>query len=143
MVDLAGGVVPPAGAEGPMPAGSHTGRSHILFVDDEPAVLNALRRMLHPHRQRWDLSFTTSGDQALDILATRPCRLVVTDFRMPGMDGGQLLAEVRDRYPSAARVILSGHTGEINADAITHLAHHFLTKPCKVDALISCIETLT
>lgn len=71
----------------------------ILFVDDEPRVLDGLRRMLHARRHEWDMTFVTSGEEALKVLASAPYDVIVSDMRMPGMDGSQLLDEVRRRYP--------------------------------------------
>jgi CheY-like chemotaxis protein len=65
--------------------------NRILFVDDEPAVLDAIRRSLRIHRARWEMEFAGSAAAALDLLSVAPVDVVVTDFRMPDMDGGQLL----------------------------------------------------
>lgn len=108
---------------------------HILFVDDEPRVLEGLRRMLRPLRHEWQMAFASSGAQALDILALMPFDVLVTDMRMPGMDGAQLLEAVRTRFPSVLRIIL---TGQCNRDTLLRgvsLAHRHLTKPCDPDTL--------
>src|ERR1017187_3520493 len=80
----------------------------ILFVDDEPILLDGLRRMLLPHRARWETMFAGGGDAALRMLEACPCDVVVTDLRMPGMDGVQFLERVRDRFPGIVRIILVG-----------------------------------
>jgi CheY-like chemotaxis protein len=59
----------------------------ILFVDDDPSILNGLRRMMHSFRQDFDLEFAGSGREALEILAKRPTDVIVSDMRMPGMTG--------------------------------------------------------
>jgi YesN/AraC family two-component response regulator len=66
----------------------------ILFVDDEPMVLDGLRRSLHSMRKDWEMVFVTSGSEALESMANQSFDIVVTDMRMPGMDGAQLLEEV-------------------------------------------------
>ncbi|GAB1691102.1 HDOD domain-containing protein [Krasilnikovia sp. M28-CT-15] len=119
-----------------------TGRPSILFVDDEPRILAGLRRMLRVHRDRWDMSFAEGGEEALAALRERPCDVIVSDHRMPGMDGAQLLERVRDQYPRTARVILSGQTDEANLPRIMALAHEFLTKPSTPDQLVGAIERL-
>jgi HD-like signal output (HDOD) protein/CheY-like chemotaxis protein len=114
--------------------------SRILFVDDEPSVLAGLRRMLRHHRGTWDTSFESDGRAALQSLAARPAAVIVTDFRMPGMDGGSLLGEVRRQFPDTVRLVLSGHTDEKDLLGLTDLAHQFLTKPCSPDELQSVVE---
>ena len=59
----------------------------LLFVDDDPAILQGLRRMLRVMRDEWEMSFAESGQQALRMMKKVPVDMVVTDMRMPGMDG--------------------------------------------------------
>lgn len=59
----------------------------ILFVDDERNVLDGLRRMLRNMRKEWDMAFCQGGEEALDALGGEPFDVVVSDMRMPGMDG--------------------------------------------------------
>jgi HD-like signal output (HDOD) protein/ActR/RegA family two-component response regulator len=119
-----------------------TRRPHILFVDDEPNILGGLRRMLRGRRGDWEMSFAGGGAAALEVLRTQPCDVVVSDYRMPGMDGAELLTHVRDESPSTARVILSGQTNEENLLGIMLLAHEVLTKPSTPEKLIATIERL-
>ena len=83
-------------------------KQQILFVDDEPNVLQGLRRMLHPLRHEWEMAFAGSGQEALEHLEHTPCDVVVSDMRMPGMDGAQLLAHIQLQYPHIVRLVLSG-----------------------------------
>ena len=117
-------------------------RPHILFVDDEPRILGGLRRMLRGHRERWDMSFAEGAEAALATLRERPCDVIVSDYRMPGMNGAQLLERVRLDYPATARVILSGQTNEENLLSIIVLAHEFLTKPSSPEQLVATVERL-
>jgi len=117
-------------------------RPHVLFVDDEPRILGGLRRMLRTHRDRWDISFAEGGEAALAVLRERPCDVIVSDYRMPGMNGAQLLERVRQDHPATARVILSGQTNEDNVLSIMVLAHEFLTKPSSPEQLIATVERL-
>ena len=71
----------------------------ILFVDDEPHVLEALRRMLHYTRQEWDMEFVLGGREALARLAVCPCDVVVSDMRMPGMDGASCWSRCGNIFP--------------------------------------------
>jgi len=102
----------------------------ILFVDDEPHVLEGLQRMLRPQRQRWEMAFAPSGKAALELLETRPFDVIVSDMRMPEMDGPALLTHVRDRFPGVVRIVLSGHTSLASALRAVPVAHQFLLKPC-------------
>ena len=112
----------------------------ILFVDDEPQILNGLRRMLRSRRGQWDLNFAVGAEEALSILQRSPMDVIVTDMRMPGMDGAALLAAVNDRFPGVIRIVLSGyHDRDAGIRAAT-VAHHFLNKPCTPEDLQDAIE---
>jgi HD-like signal output (HDOD) protein/CheY-like chemotaxis protein len=117
-----------------------TTQPHILFVDDEPSMLSGLRRMLRGQRERWEMSFAVGGEEAIAVLGSRRCDVVVSDFRMPGMDGAALLQVVRDRHPGTARLILSGHTDEADLLKVILLAHQFVNKPCGEEDIVTAIE---
>ena len=82
-------------------------RFRILLVDDEPNILNALRRVFR--REPYDIVTASSGHDALSLLENEPCHLMLSDFRMPRMDGGELIRRVRARYPEMVRIMLTGH----------------------------------
>ena len=107
----------------------------ILFVDDEPNVLDGLRRMLRGMRQQWEMEFAESGPQALRRLAEAHFDVVVTDMRMPGMDGSALLGEVLQQFPSTVRIVLSGQCGRESVLQAVGPTHQFLTKPCDAETL--------
>ncbi|MFN0085853.1 MAG: response regulator [Blastocatellia bacterium] len=102
----------------------------ILFVDDEPNVLDGLRRMLRPMRHEWEMVFVSGGTEALAALSSRQFDVVVSDMRMPGINGAQLLAEVMSMQPRAVRIILSGHSDQELILKSAGLAHQYLAKPC-------------
>jgi len=107
----------------------------ILFVDDEVSILDGLKRMLRPMRGEWEMSFAPGAEAALALLEAEKFDVIVTDMRMPGMDGAQLLEVVREKYPSVLRIILSGYT-ELQASLrAVPVAHQFLLKPCEPEAL--------
>lgn len=114
--------------------------TRVLFVDDEPAVLNGLRRLLRGFRREWDMSFAESGSDALELMAQAPFDVIVTDLQMPGMGGGELLRKVMELYPSTVRIVLSG-TGDrkLILDAAT-VAHQLLGKPAAPDLLRQTIS---
>lgn len=82
----------------------------ILFVDDESKILEGLQRMLRPERHRWEMAFASGGAAALSLLEAAPFDVIVSDMRMPGMDGAALLKVVRAKYPNVLRIILSGYS---------------------------------
>lgn len=102
----------------------------ILFVDDEVDILEGLRMMLHSKRAEWDMSFVGSALEAMDLIEKQPQDVVVTDMRMPGKDGAQLLQEVQERTPEAVRMILSGYSDQESVMRTVKLAHRYLSKPC-------------
>jgi HD-like signal output (HDOD) protein/CheY-like chemotaxis protein len=112
----------------------------ILFVDDESKILDGIRRILHADRKRWDMEFVVGGEAALQACEAKPFDVVITDMRMPGMDGVTLLGHFQNRYPSTARVILSGYSEVALATRAAHVAHRFLYKPCNVAELQATIE---
>ena len=67
----------------------------VIFVDDEPRVLEGLKRMLRPKRNEWQMTFVGSAAEALNALKKEPCEVVVTDMRMPRLDGLSLLRKIR------------------------------------------------
>ena len=112
----------------------------ILFVDDDPAVLAGLQTVLRPERRRWAVRFAACADEALQSLADAPADLVVTDMRMPGMDGLTLLRRVRALYPATARIILSGYADLGAVAQASAVAHQYLLKPCDAGVLHAVIE---
>jgi putative nucleotidyltransferase with HDIG domain len=112
----------------------------ILFVDDEPSVLGAMRRTLHHMRGEWDVEFAESGAAALKQLAKAPADVLITDMRMPGMDGWQVLLEVKKRYPQIVRLILSGHSDARSIMRTVGTAHQYLAKPCDSVSLKTAIS---
>ncbi len=118
----------------------NTDATRVLFVDDEDRVLSGLRRMLRPYRADWDMSFVDSASAALDELAARAFDVIVSDVRMPGMDGVDLLERVSEKWPDVIRIILSGHANEDSTRRATGVAHQYLAKPCSADQLRETVQ---
>jgi HD-like signal output (HDOD) protein/CheY-like chemotaxis protein len=112
----------------------------VLFVDDEPHLLAALRRMLRSERDRWEMSFASSGAEALELMATERVDAIVSDMRMPGMDGAELLGRVQRDWPSTVRIILSGQADLASVIAVLRSAQQFLAKPCEATVLIGAVD---
>lgn len=111
----------------------------VLLVDDEPKVLEGLKRMLRSMRQEYYTEFATSGMEALEIMTKSAFDVIVTDMRMPEMDGVQLLKEVMKKYPTVVRIILSGQTEQETFLSSSGIMHQFLSKPCDTDSLKAAI----
>jgi HD-like signal output (HDOD) protein/CheY-like chemotaxis protein len=107
----------------------------VIFVDDEPRVLEGLKRMLRPKRNEWQMTFVGSAQAALDALRAEPCEVVVTDMRMPGMSGAELLEVVQREYPDTIRLILSGQAETDSVMKALGVSHQFLSKPCDAEIL--------
>lgn len=112
----------------------------VLFVDDEPNILTGLERTLRPMRTQWEMAFVPGGNEALQALEQHPYDAVVTDMRMPGMTGAQLLDKVRDQFPQTIRIVLSGQSDREAMVRSISSAHQFLSKPCDAEQLKSVLE---
>lgn len=112
----------------------------ILFVDDEPIVLEALKRVFQ--RDGYRLLFCSSAHEALGILEKNEVQIVVSDYRMPGMSGGELMQEVSEKWPDTVRIILSGFAdissvvSAINGGEI----YKFISKPWQNEELKEVIS---
>ncbi|MBL9188456.1 MAG: HDOD domain-containing protein [Opitutaceae bacterium] len=115
-------------------------KKRILFVDDEPLVLQGLQRMLRPMRDEWEMQFADSGTKALELMAVAPCDVVISDMRMPGMNGAELLGRVMQLYPRTVRLILSGHADKELILKCVGSTHQFLSKPCDPEAIRATVR---
>lgn len=112
----------------------------LLFVDDEDNVLAALRRMLRNKRNDWDMTLVNSSPAALEVLEKAPFDVIVSDIKMPGMDGAELLTRVKDLYPGTIRIALSGQVDLNEVIRSIRSVHQYISKPCTADVLIARIE---
>ncbi len=113
---------------------------HVLFVDDEQAILDGLRNSLRKERKRWEMTFALGGQQALEHMKQTPADVVITDMRMPGMDGAELLRHIQRDFPAAARIVLSGQAEREAIMRALPVTHQFLHKPCDGETLRAVIE---
>jgi len=115
-------------------------RPRVICVDDEPRVLKGLRRRLG---RDFDLTLAESGPEALQIMkASDPFHVLVSDMRMPAMNGAQLLAQARAAHPDTVRVLLTGQSDLNDAVAAVNNGNifRFLTKPCPPEVLSSALN---
>ena len=115
-------------------------KKRILFVDDEPQILEGLRHRLHRQRKKWEMEFVHGGHEALERLSNEPFDVIVTDMRMPRMDGAELLRRVHENHPGIVRIVLSGHAEMEIAFKAVPVAHQFLNKPCDAGLLESVVD---
>jgi response regulator RpfG family c-di-GMP phosphodiesterase len=111
----------------------------ILFVDDEPNILMAFRRQL---RTQFDIEVATSGREALDLLSDGLFSVIVSDLRMPVMDGIHFLTQAKAISPDSIRILLTGHADLSTAIDAINQGHifRFQTKPCTMDVLVDSIN---
>ncbi len=115
--------------------------TRILFVDDEVRVLEGLQDLLRKHRKRWDMKFVHGGLDALALLESESFDIVVTDLRMPGIDGFRLLEYLVMNHPRTVRLVLSGDPKRETALKLVPHAHRALVKPCKLGELEAALES--
>jgi HD-like signal output (HDOD) protein/CheY-like chemotaxis protein len=96
--------------------------------------------MLRSQRHDWEMAFAPGGEAALALMEASPFDVIVSDMRMPGMDGATLLWRVREAHPEVVRIVLSGHTELSTALRVVPVAHQFLDKPCDAEMLRVAIE---
>ncbi|MEZ5307988.1 MAG: response regulator [Pyrinomonadaceae bacterium] len=113
---------------------------NILFVDDEPLLLHGVQRMLRDRSNVWDMDFVDSGEAALARFEEKKFDVVVSDMRMPDMDGGELLNRVKEKWPDCVRIILSGFSEKDMILRSVGTAHQYLSKPFNADGLAQTID---
>ncbi|WDD97601.1 HDOD domain-containing protein [Thalassomonas actiniarum] len=111
-----------------------------MFVDDEPLVLKGIQRSLY--NCGYEIVFAEDALEALFLLTQEKIDLIVTDMRMPKMDGADLLEKITQFYPDMVRIILSGHADEEASLKASLVAHQWLTKPSKPEMLLNLIENI-
>ena len=115
-------------------------RKELLFVDDESAVLNTLHRTLRklPYRKH----FASSADEGLEIMKKHPIGIVISDQRMPGMNGTEFLQEVRNINPETVRVILSAYANRAGIDVAREKCdtHYIMRKPWRSEDLMFLLQ---
>jgi HD-like signal output (HDOD) protein len=117
----------------------------VLFVDDDQSILDALRRLFRARRSEWSMNFALGGLEALRLVETETFDIVISDMRMPDVDGSRVLDAVRRSQPGCVRLVLSGHSTSDAALSAVGSAHQFIAKPCEpavLDRLLTRIWSL-
>lgn len=118
-------------------------KTRILFVDDEPSMIRVLKMALRSMSNEWEMDFAASGEDALKLIEVKTFDVVVSDMRMPGINGAQLLNYILRKHPHTIRIILSGYSDLSEVVNCVGLTHQFLEKPCKLDDLKDCLKRVT
>ena len=113
---------------------------NVLFVDDERPILEGLRSRLRHLHHKWNMEFVDGGALALERMQQRPYDVLVTDMRMPGIDGAKLLEVVSTQWPQTVRIVLSGYTELEQTVRLVPFAHQYLSKPCQPQQLENVVE---
>ncbi|MFO1475134.1 MAG: response regulator [Verrucomicrobiota bacterium] len=114
-------------------------KKRILFVEDDPVLLEMYLMMVESGGKQWEVFTAESGREALEKLKTTPVNVVVSDMHMRGMTGIELLMQVRDQYPRASRIILSGVKDQQEIARSLGCTHQFLAKPFNVNELLATL----
>lgn len=116
---------------------------NVLLVDDNPNVLHSFKRALYSANNQWTILTAESGADALDIIAKDSVDIIISDLRMPIMDGVTLLGIVADQSPSTLRIAITGDADPILCQQATLVAHQFIAKPINPQDLIRIINQAT
>jgi HD-like signal output (HDOD) protein len=110
-------------------------KKRVLFVEDDPVLLEIYVKLLDDQPDRWEVSSAINGRRALEVMERSGFDVVVSDLLMPGMNGIELMEEVRKKYPRASRIILSEISDQEEVARCLNSIHQFLAKPFEVKAL--------
>jgi DNA-binding NtrC family response regulator len=114
----------------------------ILVVDDDTNLLDGLKRSMREKQIMWKQMFVSSANDALDILATKKIDVIITDYKMPGIDGLELLSIVKEKYPDIKRILLTGQSENEVFESAKDIAHSYLSKPCPITDIINAIDKI-
>jgi len=120
----------------------HPEKTSILFVDDDSSLRASFRRLLHRFRDDWQMGFCSSGEEALRHLEQNHVDVVVSDIRMPNMDGTELLQAVAQNHPGVIRFILSGQAEKETILKLVDNVHQYFAKPCNPSKLFDAVSAI-
>lgn len=117
-------------------------KNRILFVEDNPVLLQAYALMLRPDAEHWEIGTALEANTALQMMRETPYDVVVSDMALPGKSGLELLVEVRQRYPATARIMVSGLTDQEAVARALGTTHQFISKPVDPRTLRSTLARI-
>ena len=113
--------------------------TRILVVDDEVLIQNILRKILE--KEGYQVRTATSGSEALKLMAAEPADIVISDVRMPEMDGFELLKQLKESYPASGVIMMTGFSDAYSIkDALLLGADEYVTKPFKSYEIALIVE---
>ena len=113
-------------------------KKRLLIVDDDPQILNMLGDILED--AGYSLSFSANGEEALKKLEEEEFQLVISDVRMPGIDGFELLKAIKERFNSIKVILMTGYTDDYDiSDALILGADDYITKPFNISRVLMAI----
>lgn len=113
----------------------------IIFVDDDPMLLASTRRQLRRKLDGCVMEFYEKATDALASMETSPANIVLSDLRMPGMDGAELLSIIAEKYPETIRLAWTGQSELERLKRVCGIAHQVFSKPCPTQTLIEILTT--
>ncbi len=116
--------------------------NRILFVDSDATALRRIEVALAGDSYRWKFSLVTSAPAALNALSNHGFDLVVTELRLPGMDGAELLAKIQTMYPSVVRVMMAEAPEPNRLEQVLAVAQRFVAKPYDIPTLLAMIDSV-
>jgi two-component system sensor histidine kinase/response regulator len=115
--------------------------AHVLIVDDDPALLEALPVTLRLHMKGIEIDTCDSAALALERIETSDYDAIVTDIKMPGVDGLALLSGIKDRRPGTPTLLITGHgEDDLAVQALDGGAYDYIVKPIDRDSFIASLE---
>ncbi len=118
-------------------------KTRIFFVDDDPMLLASTRRQLRRKLADCELLFFEKATDALEAMASAPAQVVLSDLRMPEMDGAEFLAKVAEQYPETIRLAWTGQSEIDQLNQVFETAHQIFSKPCPTDSLLEKVTNAT
>jgi putative nucleotidyltransferase with HDIG domain len=115
-------------------------KKRVLFVDDETMLLDLYKLVFEDDGDHWEMNFASGGEEALAVMDDEPVDVLVSDMRMPGMSGAELVQEVMKRHPKTSRLIMSGFADSEQIAQCLGATHQFIAKPFELSILRSTIS---
>jgi adenylate cyclase len=128
----------------PLKDGDHPTPHTILIVDDEPDILDSLKELLEGAVPNVEVQTATDGVAGLEVLASHPVKIIISDFKMAGMNGLEFLRQARDQAPNVARILITAFPDlQIAIEAINKAAiENFFTKPLDPDEVVRVVANM-